>query len=61
MSFEKGDIVMTPGGKGKVVYKRMAASNYSEVAFYSVSLDSSSHNPLYTGSIYPAREVSKAE
>lgn len=57
MSFNQGDRVMTPGGAGEVVYKRMAAPDYTHVAAYSVKLDHARHNPLYTGSLYPANEV----
>lgn len=55
--FDRGDRVMTPGGMGTVVYKRMEAPDYVQVAAYSVKLDTAIHNPNYTGTLYPAREV----
>jgi hypothetical protein len=54
--FEMEDRVMTPGGTGTVRYRRMAA-DYNTVACYSVALDQAIHNPLYTGSLYPADQV----
>jgi len=59
-NFDQGDRVMTPGGVGTVKYRRMGSPDYSEVVAYSVVLDHANHNPLYTGSLYPAKEVSKA-
>ena len=56
--FDTGDRVITPGGIGIVKYKIMSASsNYSEASSYSVQLDSELHNPNYSGSVYPAKEV----
>lgn len=57
MNFNKGDRVVTPGGVGSVVYCRMAAPNYDTVSVYSVRLDHTSHNPNYTGTVYPAKDV----
>jgi hypothetical protein len=59
--FEPGDEVMTPGGSGRVAYKRMAPPTYSEVDVYSVRLDKDWHpgNPHYSGTIYPAGLVTR--
>lgn len=57
MVFTKHTSVMTPGGKGKIVYARMAPPDYSEVAVYSVLLDNANHYANYSGSIYPAEDV----
>lgn len=57
MLFEKGDRVMTPGGAGTVSFKRMAPPNYSEVAAYSVRLDSRNNDPHYVSSMYSSEEV----
>lgn len=56
--FDKGDRVTTPGGPGKVVYRRMKPPTYSEVDVYSVKLDTT-ENPSYYGSLYPADKVEK--
>lgn len=50
--FERFDRVLTPGGKGRINYKRMEPPNYSKVAAYSVILDSTA-----TPTIYPADQV----
>lgn len=63
--FDKGDRVMTPGGPGEVVYKRMAPPTYSEVEVYSVCLDAKKAAseqppfPSYTGTIYKAEMVTE--
>lgn len=53
--FDPGDRVMTPGGPGVVVYRRMAPPSYSRADVYSVRLDA----PSYTGTIYKAEQVTK--
>lgn len=61
--FDKGDRVMTPGGAGAIVYKRMAPPTYAEVEVYSVCLDSKKAEsekppfPSYTGTIVKAEDV----
>lgn len=61
--FDKGNRVVTPGGPGKIVYRRMAPPTYTEVEVYSVYLDSKKAEnekppfPSYTGTIYPAAQV----
>jgi hypothetical protein len=63
MEFNKGDRVMTPGGAGSVVYKRMRGPTFSEVDVYSVFLDTKKEEclkppfPSYTGTIYKAEMV----
>ena len=58
--FETGDEVMTPGGKGKVLYRRMMSSNLTKVAVYSVKLDSvDTDTSLSNGTTYHANEVKK--
>ena len=52
---------MTPGGIGTVKYRRMDPPDYANAAAYSVELDHAKHNPNYTGSLYPAKDVSKAD
>lgn len=61
MAFEKGHPVITPLGKGIVVFCRMAAPNYSVAAAYSVRLDSRKHEPQYTGTMFSVNEVSDAK
>lgn len=62
MIFNKGDRVRCPGGNGTVVYKRMAAPDYNEVAVYSVRLDNGYYPcPETGGSIYPAKEVNSID
>lgn len=61
--FDKSDRVITPGGPGAVVYRRMAPPTYSEAEAYSVCLDSKKVEsekppfPSYTGTVYPAGDV----
>jgi len=55
--FDRGDSVMTPLGPGKVAYKRMEPPNYSEVAVYSVNLDTKASDWGYSGTIFKADEV----
>jgi hypothetical protein len=61
--FDKGDRVMTPGGAGTVVYKRMAPPDFFEVDVYSVCLDTRKAEtekppfPSYSGTIYKAEMV----
>lgn len=61
--FDKGNRVITPGGPGEVVYRRMAPPTYAEVDVYSVCLDSKKAEsekppfPTYTGTIYKAEQV----
>ena len=56
--FDQGDRVDTPGGPGTVVYKRMAAPDFVEVAVYSVKLDNSHYSPNgSTGTLYQAKQV----
>lgn len=57
--FNIGDRVLTPGGKGRVVYRRMAPPDYSEVAAYSVFLDNVNEQLLRPTSIYPADQISE--
>ncbi len=63
--FDKGARVMTPGGAGSVISCRMAGPTYSEVASYSVCLDSKKAEserppfPTYNGTTYPADQVKK--
>lgn len=54
--FEFGDIVSTPLGNGKVLYKRMKAPDYAIVEAYSVAVGSNSN-----GAIFPAEQVSEAK
>lgn len=64
MIFEKGDVVITPGGQGTVVYRRMAAPDYNTVAAYSVKLDRASNDPTSSASlatIYSAEDVKPVE
>lgn len=61
--FGKGDRVITPGGPGEVVYKRMKPPTYGEVDVYSVCLDARKAEcqaqgiTTYTGTIYKAEMV----
>lgn len=61
--FDKGDRVMTPGGVGSVISRRMGGPNYSEVVSYSVCLDTKKAAsekppfPYYNGTTYPAEHV----
>ena len=57
--FDKGQRVVTPGGAGEVVYKRMAPPTYAEVDVYSVKLDARKGDPTYSGTIYKANQVQK--
>lgn len=57
--YDKGDRVITPHGPGSVVYKRMAPPTFSEVAVYSVKLDSHKGEPSYSGTIFQAEHVKK--
>ena len=59
--FDQGNRVMTPGGAGTVVYRRMKAPDYYEVAAYSVRLDRLSGVVGYCGNIYLAHEVKALE
>jgi energy-converting hydrogenase Eha subunit B len=58
---QKGDRVLTPGGPGSILYKRMAAPDFATVAAYSVDLDArASHlDPTYAGTVYPAADVTR--
>lgn len=58
--FDQGDRVITPEGRGTVVYRRMAPPTYAEPAAYSVRLDSRAGDPTYNGTIYAARDVAAA-
>jgi hypothetical protein len=60
-TLEAGDRCSCPGGLGTIVYKRMAAPDYTHVAVYSVKLDNGVYTNGTTGSIYPASEVSAEE
>ena len=61
--FDKDDRVLTPLGTGTIVYRRMAAPNYSEAETYSVRLDkpayvlNSNYQPNYAGTIFLASQV----
>lgn len=57
LSFETGDQVMTPGGAGTVIYKRMKSPDYIEVSIYSIRLDCKKDDPNYTGSTYSVGEI----
>lgn len=50
--FEAQARVITPEGPGTVIYKRMKPPEYSQVAAYSVRLDSRKDHPGYFGTIY---------
>lgn len=50
--YEAQERVITPEGPGTVIYKRMKPPEYSEVAAYSVKLDSRKDHPNYHGTIY---------
>ena len=56
--FETGDRVITPGGLGNVVYKRMSAPGYNTVAAYCVKLDAAIYNHDQD-SVYPAKDVKR--
>jgi len=53
----KGDRVQTPLGAGTVAYQRMAPPAFSTPEAISVVLDSRRHDPRYTGTIFPAADV----
>ncbi len=60
---ERGDRVITPGGPGEVISKRMSAPTFTEAEAYSVCLDSKKAEsekppfPSYSGTTYPAADV----
>jgi hypothetical protein len=63
MIFKAKDRVKTPYGVGSIIYTRMAAPNYNEVAAYSVCLDSKLNAsrlppfPFYNGTMCSPEEV----
>jgi len=57
----KGDRVQTPLGAGTVAYQRMAAPAFSTPEAVSVVLDARRHDPRYTGTIFPAGDVTPEE
>jgi hypothetical protein len=60
MKFTPGQKVKTPKGSGVVKYQRMAPPTYTDAQSVSVVLDScyeESNNPNYTGTIFPAEQV----
>jgi hypothetical protein len=59
MDFDSGDTVMTPKGKGVVAYKRMAPPTYAVAECYSVKLEDKKDDPNYTGTVFPASEVTE--
>lgn len=61
MSFNKGDRVMSPGGKGTIQWRRMKAPYYDEVAVYSVRLDNGVYSHADQGSMYAAKDVHPEE
>lgn len=52
-----GTHVITPHGRGVIVYVRMTPPTYAEPEAYSVRLDARRHDPRYSGSIFPAAAV----
>ena len=64
--YDAGDSVMTPHGKGEVVYKRMGGEGFTEVVAYSILFESKVEAmdkppfPSYNGTIVPASQVSDA-
>jgi hypothetical protein len=56
IEFQSGDRVLTPYGAGEVVYRRMAPPSYTEVASYSVRLDSKREVVGYEGTIVAAED-----
>jgi hypothetical protein len=58
--FDRGDRVLTPGGIGTIVYKRMAPPDYAHAAAYSVYLERDRARVGYAGTIYPAADVTAA-
>lgn len=65
--YDKGDRVTTPGGSGTVVYRRVLGPDFQQVGHYSVALDHKVAEqdrppfPSYTGTIYPASEVTDSK
>jgi hypothetical protein len=57
MIFGKGDRVLTPGGEGDIIFRRMKPPRKVEVQSYCVKLYSKAKNPVYSGTIYPAKDV----
>jgi hypothetical protein len=58
MIFDRGDRVITPGGTGSIIFKRMKPPTFGEVDVYSVRLDSrAKEDPFYSGTIYEAEMV----
>ena len=60
-TFCKGDRVLTTQGPGNIVYCRMKAPDFTEVAVYSVFLDIKKDSiegiKSYSGTIFPANQV----
>lgn len=56
--FEDGSYVMTPGGRARVVYHKMAHSDPNKVGYYAVRFD---HDPPWqiANTIYAAKEVTE--
>lgn len=54
--FEDGSYVMTPGGRARVVYHKMAHSDPNKVGYYAVRLD---HSPSWerANTLYPANQI----
>jgi len=58
---KQNDLVMTPGGVGRIAYVRNAPPSFSEPLAVSVILDSKKNYPTYTGTTYLARDVFLAD
>lgn len=56
-----GTPVLTPQGKGKVVYVTMKSPTYTEMHSVSVRLESRQDHPTYTGTKFLADDVHPAE